>query len=356
LVILQNIFLFFVAHIGACYNCDMKIHELGEFGLIEMLRKLIESDKAEAESDPHLIFGAGDDAAAWQSDAAVNLATVDCLVQDVHFKLDKISWRELGWKALAVSLSDIAAMGGTPKYALFSLALPEETDVEDIAELYKGILELAGRFDVKVIGGNVSRAPLVFIDSIVYGTAANPDVMLTRSAAKPGDQIAVTGYLGVAAGGLKIIKNDLPLADTVKSPLLKAFNQPSPRISEGQKLAAAGVKCAMDISDGLAADLGHICEASRVSAIININSVPVHPALKNAFGNDALDMAICGGEDYELLFTAAADIMNNLKRQLDCPLAVIGEIVAADEHRVSLLDKSGKSYTPSAKGWNHFGK
>ena len=343
-----------MAHIITCYNCRVKISETGEFGLIERLRTLIEADKA--VSGPHLILGAGDDAAAWRSDAAVNLATVDCLIQDIHFKIEKISWRELGWKALAVSLSDIAAMGGVPKYALFSLAFPEETDIEDIAELYKGILELAGRFDVKIIGGNISRAPLVFIDSIVYGIASKPDIMLTRSAARPGEEIAVTGYLGAAAGGLRIIENNMSLADCINNPLLKAFNTPLPRIREGQKLAAEGIKCAMDISDGLAADLGHICEASRVSAIINIDNVPVHPAIKKAFGNDALDMAISGGEDYELLFTAGHDIMESIKKQIDCPLTVIGKIVAGDEHRVSLSDNAGKAYTPSAKGWNHFGK
>jgi len=332
----------------------MKISEIGEFGLIEILRNLIEADKA--EQDPHLILGAGDDAAVWRSDAGVNLATVDCLVQDVHFKLEQTSRRELGWKALAVSLSDIAAMGGIPKYALLSLGLPEETDVEDVAELYRGVLELAVRFDVKVIGGNISRAPLVFIDSGVYGTTSSPDVMLTRSAALPGDEIAVTGYLGAAAGGLKIITNDLPLKDAIRNPLLQAFNTPFPRIEEGQKLAAVGVKCAMDISDGLTADLGHICEASRVAAIINIDSVPVHPAVKTAFGEGALDMAVSGGEDYELLFTAGHDIIEKLKKQVDFPVTVIGRIIAGDEHRVNLLDASGKKYKPSAKGWNHFGK
>ncbi len=343
-----------MAYIDTCYNFDMKIGEAGEFGLIEILNDLISEGRGEC--DPNILVDLGDDAAAWKNDAVVNLTTVDCLVEDVHFKLEKTSWRELGWKALAVSLSDIAAMGGTPKYALFSLALPPETEVADVAELYRGILELGRKFKVKVIGGNISKAPLVFIDSIVYGIAADPDIMLTRSAAKPGDEIAVTGFLGAAAGGLKIIKNNLLFANEINDPLLRALNTPCPRIEEGQKLAAGGVKCAMDISDGLVADLGHICQASQVEAIINIEAVPVHPAVKSAFGKNALDMALSGGEDYELLFSAGHDIMENVKEQFACPVTVIGKIVAADKHQVKLLDSAGKIYIPSGKGWNHFGK
>jgi thiamine-monophosphate kinase len=350
----KNIFYFLLAHIGTCYNFDMKISELGEFGLIDMLSNLINKNKPESVSN--ILVDNGDDAAAWINDSAVNMTTVDCLVQDVHFNLEKTGWRELGWKALAVSLSDIAAMGGTPKYALFSLALPAETDADNVLELYNGILELGNKYGMKVIGGNISKAPVVFIDSIVYGVAENSDIMLTRSAATSGDEIAVTGYLGAAAGGLKIIKNDLLLADEIQKPLLKALNTPLPRIEEGQKLAASGVKCAMDISDGLVADMEHICKASRFGAIKDINSVPVHPAVKSAFGNDALNMALSGGEDYELLFTAAHDIMENIKKQVNCPLTVIGKIVADVKCRVTLLDDSGKPYIPSGKGWNHFGK
>ncbi|MDD4924663.1 MAG: thiamine-phosphate kinase [Dehalococcoidales bacterium] len=332
----------------------MKISELGEFGLIDILTDLTKECKQ--ESNRNILIDSGDDAAAWQNDSAVNMVTVDCLVQGVHFKLDKISWRELGWKALAISLSDIAAMGGNPKYALFSLALPGETDVDNVIDLYKGILELGCRYNVKVIGGNISKAPLVFIDSIVYGAANSPDIMLSRSAAKPGDEIAVTGYLGAAAGGLKIVKSDLPLSGEIKDTLLRAINKPLPRIEEGQKLAAGGVKCAMDISDGLVADLGHICQASHIEAVINIDAVPVHPAVKTAFGNDALDMALSGGEDYELLFTAGHYIIENIKKQFDCPVTVIGKIVAGDNYRVKLLDRSDNTYLPSDKGWNHFGK
>ena len=331
----------------------MKISELGEFGLIDILTELIKKD--DPESALSILIDAGDDAAAWKSDAAVNLTTVDCLVENVHFNLNKISWQELGWKALAVSLSDIAAMGGIPKYALFSLALPQETDVENVAELYKGILELGRKHNIKVIGGNISKAPVLFIDSIVYGVAEDPNIMLTRSAAMPGDEIAVTGFLGAAAGGLQITKKNLPFADELMAPLISALNKPRPRIEEGQKLAAGGVKCAMDLSDGLTADLAHICRASRVGSVINIDTVPVHPAVKTAFCDDALDMALTGGEDYELLFTAGQDIMEDIKKQLDCPVTVIGKIVADDEYRITLLDSSGKIYTPSGKGWNHFG-
>jgi thiamine-monophosphate kinase len=335
----------------------MKIFELGEFGLIDTLSRLINEDKDnQPEYSRNLLIGTGDDAAAWRNDSSINLTTVDCLVQDVHFKLDKTSWTELGWKALAVSLSDIAAMGGTPKYALFSLALPEDTDADDVTELYRGILELGRKFGVKVIGGNISKAPVVFIDSIVFGNAADSNIMLTRSAANPGDEIAVTGYLGGAAGGLKIIENGLPVADSIKAPLVQALNKPFPRVTEGQSMAAQGVKCAMDISDGLIADLQHICDASHAGAIVNTDAVPVHPAVKTAFGNEALDMAISGGEDYELLFTAGHDIMDKIKKQMDCQVTVIGKIVADDKCGIILKDKEGNLSKTGKTGWNHFGR
>jgi len=343
-----------VGRISACYNFDMKIFELGEFSLINMLNKLIHEEGL--ASTPNLLIDIGDDAAAWQNDSSINMATVDCLVQDVHFKPDKIKWKELGWKALAVSLSDLASMGGAPRYALISLALPEDEEVENIADLYKGILELGQKFDVKIIGGNTSKAPIVFIDSIVFGNAVDSNIMLTRSAAIPGDRIAVTGYLGGAAGGLQIINNDLLFADSINAPLMQALNQPSPRVEEGQILATHGVKCAIDISDGLIADLGHICQSSHVGAIIDTEAIPVHPAVIAAFGRDAFDMAISGGEDYQLLFTAGHDIINNIKNLIECPITIVGEIIADDSCGIILRDNSGNISQPKKTGWNHFGK
>jgi thiamine-monophosphate kinase len=218
------------------------------------------------------------------------------------------------------------------------------------------MLELGQKFDVKIIGGNISKAPIVFIDSVVFGNAVDTNIMLTRSSAIPGDQIAVTGYLGGAAGGLQIINNDLLFEDSIKGPLMQALNRPFPRVAEGQILVTHEVKCAIDISDGLIADLGHICQGSHVGAIIDIEAIPVYPAAAAAFGRDALDMAISGGEDYQLLFTAGHDIINNIKNLIEYPVTIVGEIIADDSCGITLRDKNGNISQPKKTGWNHFGK
>ena len=166
----------------------MKVRELGEFGLIETVAQIV--DKAGAGSRPDLLVGIGDDAAAWQG-KSFGLGTTDMLVQDVHFSLETTSWHDLGWKALAVNISDIAAMGGIPAYALISLGLPPDVEVDYVAKLYMGMTEIARKFDVAIVGGDMTEAPLLIISPAVIGTVEK-DKMLTRSGAVPGDQIA--GY------------------------------------------------------------------------------------------------------------------------------------------------------------------
>lgn len=326
----------------------MKISELGEFGLIGLLAGMIP-----ASTDKQLILGIGDDAAAWQGDTSIQLATVDSLIQDVHFSLDYTSWKELGWKALAVNLSDIAAMGGVPVYALIALSLPGDTEVEDAADFCKGMLELAQQSGVTIIGGDTCRAPLVTIAVTVIGRAVD-DVILTRSAAVPGDKIAVTGNLGGSAGGLAMFQNNLAFSADDTHNLREAFQRPVPRINEGRLLAKQGVKAAIDISDGLVADLGHICQESRVGAMVEIERVPVHPAVRDNFGAEWLKMALSGGEDYELLFTAGSEIIDKIKNAASCPVTVIGEIVAENAGEVALIDKAGKAFALSSMGWEHF--
>ncbi|MFC1951930.1 thiamine-monophosphate kinase, partial [Chloroflexota bacterium] len=150
----------------------MKVSELGEFGLIDILAKTVVSSKSrQIASWQQLILGIGDDAAAWRGDASIQLATVDSLIQDVHFTVSTTPWRKLGWKALAVNLSDIAAMGGVPRYALVSLVLPGTTEVEDVTALYQGMIELAQQFGVAIVGGDTSNAPLIAINITLLGSA-----------------------------------------------------------------------------------------------------------------------------------------------------------------------------------------
>jgi len=319
---------------------------LGEFGLIDLLAKM-----AGGGRDERLLIGIGDDAAAWQGDASIQLATVDSFIQDVHYPSGIAPWQELGWKALAVNLSDIAAMGGLPRYGLVSLALPPDTEVDDVTALYTGMLELAKKYKVTIVGGDISNAPLVVISITVLGSSPQNKI-LTRSSAKPGELIAVTGRLGAAAAGLEMLTKKLKFDPQVTARFRQAFFKPTPRITEGQLLLEQGVKTAIDISDGLLADLGQIGKASRVGAKIEADRVPVEPEVKTGFGDKALELALTGGEDYELLFTAGAEIIDKVKKAASCPVTVIGEVTANKE--ITVVDRRGKPLDVGKSGWEHF--
>ncbi len=334
----------------------MKVSALGEFGLIDVLTKMISGaqDKS-AASYRKLLIGIGDDAAAWKSEAGTQLVTTDSLFQDVHFRLSTTPWYELGWKSLAVNLSDIAAMGGVPEYAVISLALPPTTEVEDVKALYRGMLDLARRFGVAIVGGDTCRAPLVSITVTVLGKARDKDgKVLTRSAARVGDKIAVTGALGGASAGMEMLDKKLKFDAESSRQLKKAFLKPEPRVAEGQKLAEMGVKAAIDISDGLIADLKHVCESSRVGARVEVARIPVAPAVRTHFAGRALELAAAGGEDYELLFTASGEVIDKVRTKISCPVTIIGEIVAEKPGRVVMVDEHGEPIDLNKSGWEHF--
>lgn len=322
---------------------------LGEFGLIEQLAEMV---KKAGQNPPELILGIGDDTAVWQS-KGITLTTTDSLVEGVHFNLNVTSWQELGWKALATSLSDIAAMGGQANYALVALSLPEETEVEDVLSLYTGILELANKHGVTIAGGNISRALHVSLNVTVSGNATKGNI-LTRSAAVAGDKIAISGHPGTAAAGMETLKSRFNLKAEESAALKKAFLCPEPRLSLGQLLVKNGVKAAIDTSDGLTADLAHICHASGVSARVEIESLPLHPTVKASFPNRYLTLALSGGEDYELLFTAPSDTIEKIAASTDCPITIIGEITAGAAGEIKLVDGQGQPYKTLKAGWDHF--
>ncbi len=330
----------------------MKVSEIGEFGLIEILnRMVVETRDPQLPAWKNLEEGIGDDAAAWHNSGVSTLVTTDCLVQDVHFRPGQTGWKDLGWKAMAVNLSDIAAMGGKAEYAIVTLGLADDTVVEDILELYRGMLEAANEFDAVIAGGDITSSKTIFISVTVTGSA--DERILKRSAAKPGDLIAVTGYPGSAAAGLKLVSSGTAVIGD--APLRQAFLRPVPRLKEGKIILDAGASCAIDISDGLIADLGHICRASRVEAYIETGRIPLHPAIRQIFPSEAMDMALGGGEDYELLFTASADAVERIRGKADLPVTIIGEITAGQPGIVRVLDPGGHTYKPKKTGWDHFG-
>lgn len=332
----------------------MKVSELGEFGLIGLIQASVSRDRGpEHTAWQTVLIGPGDDAAAWQGNDSIQLATTDTLVQGVHFDLSIITWEELGRKALAVNLSDIAAMGGVPQYALVSLALPGEVEVEDIARFTGAMAELAAESGTAIVGGNLAASPNVVITMTVIGRSTGK-TMLRRSTASPGDRIAVTGYLGSSAAGLEMLKSGIALDRETGEILRQAHLRPVARLREGQILAEQGVRTAIDISDGLVADLDHICALSEVNARIRIQDLPVHPAVRSSFPNHA-DLALFGGEDYELLFTAGETIVAQVTLAVDCPVTVIGDITTREKAtRVTVLDGKGNPIAYRRGGWEHF--
>ncbi|MFP3880492.1 MAG: thiamine-phosphate kinase [Dehalococcoidia bacterium] len=331
----------------------MTLSQLGEFGLIDLIRSIAVPANSERTRYQEVLVGIGDDATAWQTDNHIQLATTDTMVQDIHFDLTITGWEELGWKALAVNLSDIAAMGGVPKYALLSLALPSELEVEDISKFTSAMVHLAREFGVALVGGNVATSPNVVITVTLIGYS-DGETILRRSTASPGEQIAVTGYLGLSAAGLVMLRNKLALDNEARTMLRQAHLQPVPRVREGQVLVEQGVRTAIDLSDGLLADLDHICESSTVNAKVTMEQVPVHPLLKANFSNHQ-ELALCGGEDYELLFVADQATIARAKQALDCPVSVIGEITKERlATRVTVVDSQGNTVPYRKGGWEHF--
>ncbi|MBM2831866.1 MAG: thiamine-monophosphate kinase [Dehalococcoidia bacterium] len=329
----------------------MKVSELGEFALIDLIKRTIEqSQNRDILSRQQVVTGIGDDAAVWRSRHGLALATTDTLVENVHFRRGMGTWEDVGWKALAVSLSDIAAMGGLAGYALISLAMPPSANVEEITALYRGITELANKHDTALVGGNITRASELSITSTVVGSSSGNEV-LRRSTARPGDLIAITGHTGLAAAGLRMLTRHQSTDRDTQTVLRNACLRPQPRLAEGQVLLKHGVRTAIDISDGLLSDLTQICRASRLGARVEISKLPIHPALKQAFPLVALELILSGGEDYELLFTADKDVIERVAKEI--PVTAIGEMTSG-RGDVYLVDDRGRILSPARRGWEHF--
>jgi len=330
----------------------VKISELGEFGLIDRIGKLLE--KSAGQKPAQLITGIGDDCAVWRAKSSVQLVSADLMLENIHFTQDTTSFKELGYKALAVNLSDIAAMGGIPRYALVSLALPATTAVEDALDIYKGMLELAGRYNTAIIGGDTSSSANIMLNITISGQASSADNLLTRHSARAGDSIAVSGCLGGAAGGLRVLNDKTKPRTIAAGRLMKTFRCPIPRLELGELLVKRGVKTAIDISDGFLIDLGHILKASGLSASVEVNKIPLHPGAIELFGKEALELALHGGEDYELLFTAPPEITEKIIKDAPCPISVIGKLSGGKTGELKLLDEKGNILKTDKTGWEHF--
>ena len=340
------------------YNLQaMLVRDIGEFGVIERLNSLVVQRSAgnEAVRGFPLLVDTGDDTAVWQSGKGRELFTTDTVVEGIHFTRETTPWRDLGWKAIAANISDIASMGGLPTYALITLGLPRETGVADIEEMYRGMLEIGEEYGMAIVGGDIVGSPVLFVTTALTGvTQRDP---LLRSNARPGDRVAVSGYVGSSGGGLKLMLDSPGATGEAADYLRRAHRRPMPAVSQGRMLSEAGIAAAMDVSDGLADDLGKLCAASGVAARIHASDVPVHPGLRQMFPGTCLDLALGGGEDYVLLFTGPASVVDSLIPGLGEGSAVIGSIEPAGEAaqagKVIFVGESGDQMILSGSGWDH---
>lgn len=328
--------------------------DLGESGLIERLVARL------GPPGEGVAVGPGDDAAAVRL-GPTTLATADLLLEGVHFDLAFSSAGDVGWKAMAVNVSDIAAMGGIPRYALVSLGAPASTPVAMLEALYDGLGECARAFGMSVVGGDTVGSDRLIVSVAVLGEAG-PAGVVSRAGARAGDVVCVTGSVGGAAAGLWLLRaaNEDARAESLleRFPgLAVAHRRPSPRVREGLAAAAAGATAMIDVSDGLAADVAHICDASGLGIELRAASVPLSEGVGEVSvwaGDDVNRLALGGGDDYELAIAIPAAQVSSLAEAL-APTTVtpVGEL--SGKERV-VIDADGTRRPLAALGWDHFGE
>jgi thiamine-monophosphate kinase len=321
----------------------------GEFELIAALASRLDP--------PPEGIGIGDDAAIWVPTAGtVAVATTDVLVEGIHFRLDWTTPRDLGWKALMVNLSDVAAMGGRPRYALVSVAMAPDR-AETVLAIYDGLGECARGSGTYVIGGDTVRTtgPLV-LNVAVYGEA-DPAAVMRRSGAKVGDLLCVTGTVGAAAAGLHVLLGEDVARNLDTAPLLTAHHRPKARLHSGPALAALGVRGGIDVSDGVASEAWHLARASGVAIEVDVALFPLDPMAVRAFGVDrARHLALTGGEDYELLVTVAPERLADAMAAVapETVLTVIGRVGGTVAGGQVTFVAGGVPVAPPGKGYVAF--
>lgn len=338
----------------------MKLSNIGEFGLIHAIQKL----SFQRSSDT--MIGIGDDAAVLKiAPAALLLATTDMLIEGVHFDLSYTDFYSLGWKSAAVNLSDIAAMGGVPRFCLTSLAIPAHISIEAVKDYYQGFTALVRAHKTILVGGDTCSSKDGLVISVTVLGEAKKRMVIPRTGAKQGDRIFVTGTLGDSGAGLELLKSgvrenkrgtrDAGRKTRDVESLIQKHLRPVPRVEWGRKIALSGCASSMiDVSDGLSSDLSHLCEESGVGAVLLSDAIPLSRSLlKSAdhLNKPPLHYALSGGEDYELLFTVPLARMKILQA-LHIPVTEIGMITTGKA--MLLVNAAGRKTVLHPTGYNHF--
>jgi thiamine-monophosphate kinase len=323
--------------------------QLGEFGLIERIR-------LRCPGSPGLRLGIGDDCAALElPPGRLLLTSTDLLIEEVHFRRDWTDLFRLGRKAVSVNVSDIAAMGGDPHYLYLGLGLPPDLPLSDIDAFVDGFLQAAAGYGAVLAGGDTCRSPGPLFISVTVEGSVPPTELVRRQGARPGDLLYVTGALGDSALALALLQS----GEEVEENLAKRHHDPQARSTVGRRLAKDGLATAMlDLSDGLLADLGHLLAASQVGARLQREAIPLSDAARRLLAAQPRwqELALAGGEDYELLFTARPEKEQEvaaLAAELGLPLTAIGRITGAEEG-LTILDRQGRQLEQSTSGFDHF--
>jgi thiamine-monophosphate kinase len=329
------------------------LRDIGEFGLIDRIKTWTAKDDSDI-----LLHGAGDDTAVILLDEnRVQLATCDVMIEGKHFSRDGRSLESLGRRIASINISDIAAMGGSPKWALFSIMGPPELPIRDIEELYCGLLERFSQFGVQLAGGNTAQSPQLILDLFMTGEAQKTQLPF-RSNLAAGDDIYVTGTLGDSSAGLLLEKGDRNLK-RLFGELIVRHQDPTPRVNAGHAIVSMDERVAMlDISDGLESDLKRLTTDNGYGADIDLSVLPISNLLHDfseKLGLNPRELAVAGGEDFELLFTLPADVKKSkiadLQKQIQLPVTKIGRVT--EKPAIRFLDETGSEWSPP-DGWDHF--
>jgi thiamine-monophosphate kinase len=329
----------------------VKLADLGEFGFIDRIARSVPPEAG-------VRLGIGDDCAALSlPPGELLLTTTDLLIEQVHFRRDWTDLRTLGRKSVAVNVSDIAAMGGAPRHLFLGLAVPPGMSVEDLDDFVAGFLEAARHYGATLAGGDTCRSPGPLLISVTAEGAVPERELIRRSGARPGDAVYVSGTLGDSGLALRLL-----VAGDEPAPFLsRRHHDPEARTGLGRALARAAIPTAMiDVSDGLLADLGHILESSQAGAVIEAAALPLSDPFRRALALDPalLDLALAGGEDYELLFTVQPEReagLAELAGSVGVPVTRLGKVTAPQEGLI-VLDRDGRPIEPRKTGYDHFGR
>jgi len=330
----------------------MKLEQLGEFALIDLIKQDT-INKAES-----VVIGIGDDAAVLKpTPGSLQLVTTDMLVEKVHFDLSTSSAWQLGYKAIGVNLSDIAAMGGVPNHVVISIAVPKHLPVDFVVSLYDGMKEICREFGVNIVGGDTVSSPHGLVINVTVLGEVEPDKLQRRSGASAGELIVVTGTLGDSSCGLDLLMLGEWQNYKFASSLVTKHLMPRPQVLQGPQIATLGSTSMNDISDGLASEVNEIAHASSVGMRIYSHQIPLSPELQATapmFGKTAVEYGLYGGEDYQLVFTITPDQFKVLAQvDIAARLTVVGE-VTDQSLGVQLVTEDGCTSPLEAKGYNHF--